>query len=196
MANYSASSDMDLIGFVKAGDQAAFHEIYNRYAPKVFYQMNQMLRDREAAQDLVQELFITLWSRVAYLRPDTKLGAYLYIAAQNSVFKQIQKGKLKNDFLVSLAKFTEELDLAGDELLMEKELEQLIDAAIEKLPPKMKQVFELSRKENLSYQEIAQQLNISTQTVKNQVSTALRILREDLGPNATAGLLFITMLPK
>lgn len=55
------------------------------------------------------------------------------------MFKQIQKGKLENDFLVSLAKFTEELDFGGDELLMEKELEQLIDAAIEKLPLKMEQ---------------------------------------------------------
>lgn len=179
---------------MKQGDHAAFNEIYKRHSPKVFYQVNQMLRDQEAAKDLVQELFITIWTKARNIKEDTRLGGYLYIAAQNRVFKLIQQGKLKDDYLQSLAEFTAEMSFDASQPHDERELQALIDMEINKLPAKMKQVFELSRKEHLSYHEIAQQLDISDNTVRKQVSNALKILRDKLAPHAPEAMIFMMLL--
>lgn len=196
MNAYNTYSDQELVALMKQGDHAAFNEVYDRYAKKLYYQINKMLRDEDAAKDLVQELFITVWNKAANIREDAKLGGYLYIAAQNSVFKYIEKGKSKHDFMQSLASFLTELDNSGTERLEEKELSMLIDKAIAALPVKMREIFELSRKEEMSYQEIADQLQISTQTVKNQVSSALKILREKTGPNIAIAVFVAGFLDK
>lgn len=196
MAAYSTYTDQELIVLLKLRDHAAFTAIYDRYAPKVFYQVNQMLRDEEVSKDLVQELFVNIWSRADHIKAEGKLGGYLFIAAQNTVFKYIQRSKLKDSYLKSLAEFSTELSNSTVELLDEKELHSLMDGYIKELPPKMREVFELSRNQDLSYQEIAAQLAISEQTVKNQVSSALKILRGKMAPHATGAIIIMTLLPK
>lgn len=194
MINHSSLSDTELVSLLKKEDYAAFNEIYKRYSPKILYQVNQMLRDTEATKDLVQELFLTIWSKSANIKLESSLGGYLYIAAQNGVFKYIQRGKFQNDYLKSLAEFSTGLMENTSETIDEKDLHALIDEEIGKLPPKMKQVFELSRKEHLSYQEIASQLEISEHTVRNQISNALKILREKLGDHIPASAIIIALL--
>jgi RNA polymerase sigma-70 factor (ECF subfamily) len=196
MAAYRTYSDQELIALLKQGDHAAFTAIYDRYSPKIFYQVNQMLRDAEVSKDLVQELFITIWSKAEHIKAEAKLGGYLYIAAQNSVFKYIQRGKLQDNYLRSLAEFSTELNNTTADQLDEKELHVLIDQCIKELPPKMREVFELSRMQELSYHEIAAQLNLSEQTVKNQVSNALRILRGKVAPHAPTAMIIMALLPK
>ena len=138
MAVYSSHTDQELVALIKQGDHAAFKEVYDRYSPKVFYQVNQMLRDPEIAKDITQELFITVWSKAGNIREDVKLGGYLYIAAQNSVFKYIQRSKLQGDYVQSLAEFSTQLRDTTTESLDEKELHKLIDLHISKLPSKMR----------------------------------------------------------
>ena len=196
MAAYSAHTDQELVALIKQGDHAAFTEVYDRFSPKIFYQVNQMLRDPEVAKDITQELFITVWSKAVNIRDDVKLGGYLYVAAQNSVFKYIQRSKLQGDYLQSLAEFSSQLRDTTTESIDEKELHKLIDLHISKLPPKMREIFELSRVEELSYREIAVQLDISEQTVKNQVSSALKILREKVAPHASSAMFIIAMLKR
>jgi RNA polymerase sigma-70 factor (ECF subfamily) len=196
MAAYNELSDQELVALLKQGNHAAFTAIYDRYAPKVFYQVNQMLRDSEVSKDLVQELFIVIWSKAAHIKSEAKLGGYLYIAAQNSVFKYIQRSKLQDNYLRSLAEFSTELSNSTIELLNEKELRGRLDQYIEELPPKMREVFELSRKQEMPYHEIAAQLAISEQTVKNQVSSALKILRAKMAPHASGAMVIMALLPR
>lgn len=196
MTAYSAYTDQELVALLKRGDHVAFTTIYDRYARKVFYQVNQMIRDTEVSKDLVQELFITIWSKAVHIKAEATLGGYLYIAAQNTVFKYIQRSKLQNNYLKSLAEFSSELSNHTVELLDEKELHLLIDQFINELPPKMREVFELSRNQGMSYHEIAAQLAISEQTVKNQVSSALKILRGKIAPHASGSMIIIALLPK
>lgn len=196
MANYSSYTDAELIAFLKQGDHAAFTAIYDRYASKIFYQVNQMLRDPEVAKDLVQDLFITVWSKARHIKAEAKLGGYLYVAAQNTVFKYIQRSKVQDNYLKSLAEFSTELSNNTAEQLDEKELHTLIERSIQELPPKMREVFELSRMQELSYHEIAVQLAISEQTVKNQVSSALKILRGKVATHAPATMIIMALLPK
>lgn len=192
MARYNSYSEQALIGLLKAGDREAFAEIYDRYGMMIYYKVNQMLRDEESAKDLVQDLFMNLWAKPGQIKEQANLAGYLYIASRNRVFNLIEKGKTRSDYLSSISRYAKETSTETMDKLDEKELMGIIALEIAKLPVKMRQVFELSRLENLSHKEIAQQLGISEKTVKTQVHNALDILKTKLkvyGPGGVAILL-------
>jgi RNA polymerase sigma-70 factor (family 1) len=196
MEIYKNLSDAELVVLLKEMDHAAFTEIYNRYAVLMFYKVNQMLRDMETSQDLIQDLFVAMWNKPALIQADNNLSGYLYISARNSVLKHIQRNKLKNDYLSSLAGFMTEISLETLHDIAEKDLAGIVQREIDQLPAKMKQVFEMSRKENLSHAEIADKLGISPQTVKKQVNNALRILRVKLSVYAPVALVCLELAKK
>lgn len=186
--------DHQLLDLLKARDELAFTEIYNRYAPKVLYQIRQMLREEDVAQDLTQELFITIWNKSANIRAGANLAGYIYVAAQNSVLTYMRNGKFKNDFLTSLASYHDQIaEELGDELDVEK-MHTLVLQEIQNLPPKMKVIFELSRRPELSYKDIAKQLGIAENTVKKQVSNALQIIRNNARKHGPSGLVLMALL--
>jgi len=194
MAAYSAYTDQELVAFLKQGDHLAFTEIYDRYWTVLYLHGRKMLRDDEEAKDIVQELFSQLWNKAAELDFNVSLSSYLYKATRNKVFNYIAHKKVINDYQASLVQFMEEGELTTDELLREKELAALIEKEIALLPPKMREVFELSRKQHLSYKEIGEILGISDHTVKRQVSNALAILRTKLG--VSAGIIYFLLSNK
>lgn len=194
MNTYNGYADNELLELLKAGDETAFNEIYNRYAPKIFYQVSQMLREQEVAKDLTQELFITIWNKCDNIRVGGNLAGYLYVAAQNSVLLYMRRGKFNSNYLTSLATYHDQI---AEELEQGPDLEKmlaLVQREINNLPPKMKVIFELSRRPDLSYKDIAGQLGIAENTVKKQVSNALRIIRTTLGKYDSSGLLLIALM--
>lgn len=180
MSEYKAYSDQKLVALLKEGKQAAFTEIYDRYWASMYMHVYKMLRDKEEAKDLLQDMFSLLWIKSSELKVETKLSGHLYISARNRVFNLIQKNKVKSDYLSSVAAFLSEAGTETIEKLNEKDLINAIEAEIQNLPTKMREIFELSRKENLTHKEIAEKLNLSDQTVRKQVQNALRILRPKL----------------
>lgn len=193
MKGLSEASERELLLLLKERNHVAFTEIYNRYSLPVLYQLNQMLREKESARDLLQDIFVALWNKPENLHPDGNLKAYLYVAARNRVFDLIEKGKVKNDYLSAVAQYATEVSLVTLNELDERELCRVIQKEIDALPPKMKEVFELSRKENLSHLEIAGKLGISDKTVKKQINKALHVLRGKVGPYTTTGLIVISV---
>jgi len=101
----------------------------------------------------------------------------LYSAVRNRIFNIIWHKKFENRYVASLQRIIDAGVMMTDEVVREKELAALIEREIEQLPEKMREVFRLSRKEHLSYKEIAEELKIGESTVKKQVSNALKILR-------------------
>lgn len=190
---YSEFTDSELVRLVKDRNHEAFAEIYNRYAVLMFYKVNQMLRDEEPSKDLVQDLFVALWDKPELIQEDNNLAGYLYIGARNRVLKFIQRNKLKNDHIASLAKYASEISLETIQDIDERELKIIVQREIDNLPPKMKLIFEMSRKDNLSHAEIAGKLGLSDQTVKKQVNNALKILRSKLALYAPFGLVIIEL---
>jgi len=194
MVAYDAFTDQQLLDFLKQGDQKAFNEIYDRYAPKVYYQVNQMLRDEESSKDVVQDLFVTIWDKCRNIKTEGNLAGYLYIAAQNNVLKFMRKGRLKSDYLNSLAQFQNEIiEEQGPAYDMEI-LYDLVEREISQLPAKMKMIFELSRQRDLSYKDIAAQLGIAENTVRKQVSNALKIIRTNVDKHGHTGLILLTLM--
>jgi RNA polymerase sigma-70 factor (family 1) len=185
VANYSLYTDQELVSRLKRGDPAAYTEIYGRYERLLFIHAYKRLQNREEARDIVQDLFIVLWARQGQLDLTSSLRAYLYTAIRNRIFDLIARQKLESDYVLSLQRFIDAGDYSTDHRLRINQLNAIIEKEVAQLPPKMREVFELSRNEHLSHREIAQRLDIAEQTVKKQVQNALKVLKVKLGPLLT-----------
>lgn len=180
MARYTDYSDTQLLGLMSEDDSQAFAQLYQRYKGVLFVHAYRMLRNYEESKDILQELFTTFWIKRSEIVLTSTLSAYLYGALRNRVFDTIAHRKVQQKYISSLAEFIEEGQCITDQQVREHELAALIEKEVSLLPPKMRRVFELSRNQHLSYQEIADELQISDKTVKKQVNNALNILREKL----------------
>ncbi|WP_313533135.1 RNA polymerase sigma factor [Sphingobacterium athyrii] len=187
-------SDSELVSLLKHGDREAFAEIYDRYSMMIYYKVNQMLRDENASKDLVQDLFTSIWEKCDLIRDNVGISSYLYVAARNRVLNYIQRGKTKSDYLTEIGKYSLQVNDETLEKIDEKDLMLLLTSEIARLPAKMREVFELSRLEDLSHREIAERLNLSESTVKKQVQNALKILKVRLSNYNSLGILLLIFL--
>lgn len=172
--------DNQLFREFQHGDTAAYGEIYRRFSAVLYQHACRMLENDADAQDVVQEVFANLWTKGAALKINGSLGAYLYVSTRNRVLNLISSQRSYQHHLDSLRQFISETDTSTIEQLNEKELISCIEKEVSLLPAKMREVFELSRKATLSHREIAEHLDLSPDTVKKQVSNAVRILKHKL----------------
>ncbi|MDN5285397.1 MAG: hypothetical protein JWR38_1671 [Mucilaginibacter sp.] len=150
----------------------AYNEIYRRYFYLTYTHDYKKLRDKEQAKNVVQDVFTSLWFKRETNLPNSSLGGYLYTAVCYKIFDLFAHQEVESKYVESLKDYLSTHSSAPtDHLIREKQLQAYIEKEIDALPPKMKQIFLLSRKENLSHQEIATQLDISTNNVSKQVMT-------------------------
>jgi RNA polymerase sigma-70 factor (family 1) len=179
--SYQSYSDNVLIALVKSGDIDAFTEIHNRYYVKLYSHAYKRLPDREEVKDILQELFVSVWNNRETIELKVALPAYLYTAVRNRILNAYKHEKVKTDYLAAFQNFLDNhTEPVADEQLRLKELTTMIEAEVSEFPPQMRRVFEMSRNEALSHQEIADELNISTLTVRKHVQNSLKILRAKL----------------
>lgn len=181
MADYGKFSDSELTDLLKSDDRAAFTEIYDRYKRLLFLNAYNKLRNQQEAEDVIHEIFASLWSRRLTLTFSGHLAGYLYTSVRNRVLDHYSQQHKESVYIQSLQKFIDEGESVTDYLVRENEMNAMIDREIALLPKKMREVFELSRKAELSHKEIADKLNISEQTVRKHVQHALKTLRVKLG---------------
>ncbi|WP_353184651.1 RNA polymerase sigma-70 factor [Parapedobacter lycopersici] len=171
-------SDQELVVLLQRGDAAAFTTVFHRYYGLLFIHAYKKLRDAEQAKDVVQELFTTLWVRRERLSlTNDNLAVYLYTAVRNRILDVIARQQVREKYIQSLQGFIDREQTGTDYRVRSLDLAALIEAEISALPPKMREVFEMSRYENLSHKEIAEKLELSELTVRTHVKKALRILR-------------------
>jgi RNA polymerase sigma-70 factor (ECF subfamily) len=163
--------------------EASFEAAFKQFYTPLYRIVYPILKNKDTSEDVVQDLFVRLWNKRATISISSSLKSYLYRAAINSAFDHLEKYKrevymgdmpLKNEPIIS---GSTEAYIAG------KETEAYISLAMEKLPPACRTVFLMSREEEMSYQEIADSLQISIKTVENQIGKALKILRAELKPH-------------
>lgn len=170
-------SDQELVEFLKKDSEKTFKVIYQRYAPKLYYAAYNLLRNKEVCEDLVQELFTDLWVKRNQLEI-LQLKSYLYRSITNKALMVIRSGKV----ILSLETVEMLIDeYATDDRVIDKEMRANLDKGISSLPEKCREVFILSRNEQLTHKEIATHLNISVKTVENHLTKALKHLRASLG---------------
>lgn len=171
-------TDADVLGRLKAGRQDAFESIFKSYYPQLVGVAESMLRERAAAEDVVQDVMVELWRRRENMDVATSLRAYLFRAVRNRALNQLRHQKVAPRAdpgaaeLVSIP--------ATDRDFETREINRALRAAVAGLPDRCREVFELSRIQRLSYAEIATALDISVKTVEAQMGKALRVLREAL----------------
>jgi RNA polymerase sigma-70 factor (family 1) len=183
MSVYSAYSDQELTALMQEGDRTAYTEVYNRYWALLFRHGRKMLQDENEALDVVQDVFTMLWTKARELEVNVSLSSFLYSAVRNQILNMIKHSKIRDRYLNSIELFLDKGAFVTDDQVRYKEFAETIEAEIAKLPPKMRQVFEMSRKLGLSYNQIAVELNISDETVRKQMHRALKQLRLKLGPH-------------
>lgn len=177
MTSLTNYSEAELIALMKKGRREAFNEIYDRYWLKLYVAAFKRLKSKDDAKDIVQDLFISLWMKRDTLTINSSLSSYLFTAVKYKVINHIQANQVKKNHLNSLTDAVVDYDNSTHEQISRNDLEVFIESKVARLSPKVKEVFQLSRKENLSINEIAERLHTSDQTVKNQLSKALKILR-------------------
>lgn len=176
MSNYRSLTDNELLGLIQSGDKYAFEEVYERFNGLLYIYACKLVSDREDARDIVQEIFVYLWSN-PNIKIKSQLSAYLYTAVRYKVFDWLDKNKSKSNYLLSLENFVEQGNCITDDYIREREFASIIEKEVSLLPPKMRQIFEMSRQQHLSQKEIAELLHLSDKTVKKQMSNALKVLR-------------------
>lgn len=181
MITYDSLADAELTNLLKSNDTVAFTELYNRYKGILYIYACKITKDDDIAEDLIQELFINLWDKRETINFTSSISSYLYSAVRYKFFDLVDKQKVRADYVQAFQLFLDKGEYLTDNYITEKELAATIEKEIANLPAKMREVFLLSRKENLSNKEIAERLDISEKTVKNQLSTALKTLKVKLG---------------
>jgi RNA polymerase sigma-70 factor (ECF subfamily) len=157
-------------------DKVAFEALFRKFFPALMAFSLKYLPDEDDAREVVHNVFINLWDKRASLDASQSLKSYLFTAVHNRSLNVLRdRKKFSDDDLPELS--SEE---NVHEQLESMELEERINEAISGLPEKCRQIFELNRFDGLKYGEIADQLGISVKTVENQMSKALKILREKL----------------
>jgi RNA polymerase sigma-70 factor (family 1) len=183
METYSRFTDEQLAGLLRSGDKYAYTEIYDRYKVPLFSFTYRRLEDVAESEDVVAELFLSLWDKHANFNLTGSLASYLFTATKNRVIKVITHKKVENRYIDSFREYLEVGIDNTDHLVRNKELTTIIDTEVALLPIKMRQVFQLSRQTNLSRKEIAAELGLSEETVKSHMHHALKSLKARLGAN-------------
>lgn len=177
MTDYKKKSDDELLQYIKDGNQNAYAEIYRRYSEVLFRHAVRLLQDRSEAEDVIQEVFLMIWEKRNKIFLANSLSSYLYNTVRNRIFNHLTHQKVIVKYLDSIREFIKNGHYSTDETIREKELTIIIEKEIAALPPKMREIFLLSREEDLSYKDIGRQLHISDKTVKQQVYNAVKILK-------------------
>lgn len=182
--NYSVLSihlpytDNELLQQLAEGNEEAFKQFYNQHWNRIYSLALAYLKSATQAQDIVQEVFIKVWTRRGQLKNVEKPEAFVYIMGRNEVVNALKKK-------VTLASIDEQQnDYLPDDYLLPhqavdlKEMQEKINRAIDTLPPQQKLIFKLSREEGLNHEQIADRLGIERATVKNHIVRALNTLRQ------------------
>ncbi|MET3877341.1 RNA polymerase sigma-70 factor [Chitinophaga sp. OAE865] len=176
MPESSLHTEKDIFQQIANGDHDAFTRLADQYWNNLYGQAMAYLKDSHKAQDVVQEVFLTIWKNRSSLPDIERPQHYLYTMAKNRILSEFRK-KLMIPIPDDVEQLQPATDLPADERLATKQLRELVQAAVNQMPPQRRAVFELSRQEGLKYEEIAARLGISRETVKGHMIKALAQVR-------------------
>ena len=180
MISYDLYTDNELTTLLQQGNESAFAELYNRYWLELYDTAYHRLKNKEQIEDIIQDVFEKLWIRRAELHIENA-QAYLHTAIRFRIFNYAERNAAHESFFEpfeSIA-FT---PAGADEKILEKELIDLLNAYIESLPKKRRNIFLLRIRHNLTTKEIASRLKVSQKTVQNQLGTTMQNLYTRIAP--------------
>ena len=190
--NNSAIPDPEKQLFIQVsnGDEKAFEALFNTFLPKIYPLIIKFTKSEPAAQEIIQETFIRVWLSRDKLSEIANPGGWLFKVASNECYSYLRKSMLNNKFFNPITIEPDPINTTHESFAL-KELNLLIDKAINELPAQRKKIYRMSRDEGKTIPEIAAILNISPNTVKNALVAALKFIREYL---VKYGIIFLLAL--
>jgi RNA polymerase sigma-70 factor (family 1) len=178
------SEEKAILRQFKVGDVAAFDTIYHKYSKKLYNFTYKLIKDYDTGVEIVQDVFVTLWERHEQVNTELNFNNYIFTITYNSIRKHFRNKSIETKVKDYLLTSSSEHIANTDGGIIYKELLDLANKTIEKLPPKRKMVYKLSRQEGMRVKEIATHLNISTRTAENHLAKALKFLERELAGSA------------
>lgn len=167
----------DILTIAQTDKRKAFEMAFCKYWEQLYRHAYRKTHCEDIAKDLVQDVFTCLWNNHDKLACHDKLLSYLYVVLRNKILKLYEKDEVRLRYAYFESSKTEPVEPSVHCLLLGKELEYIIAEEVEKMPTRMKEIYILKKENQFSIKEIAEELSISTQTVKNQLHNALDRLR-------------------
>lgn len=188
------TTDPEIVNAIRQGDEAAFERTFRQYYDRLCNYANSLLKEADEAEEVVQTVFLTIWEKRGDLEITLSLKSYLYRAVHNHCLNRFKHAAVREVHRDYTENFLAQSYESVTEVIHANELEQRIEAAVSSLPEQCQIAFRMSRFEELKYQEIADQLDISIKTVENQIGKALKILRSALADYLPVLLLIVYAL--
>ena len=166
---------------MKAGDRESFNQVFRHYYSPMVRFCIRYVADADIASEIVQDLFVKLWSNREKISFNTSFESYMLTSVRNSAITYINKERAHNE--AHLRVFSEESDNTDpSETLQSNNLEESYRQILKDMPDKRREVFLASRYDGLKYSEIAEKLGISQKTVEAQMTAAIKQLKDGLKP--------------
>lgn len=180
MHNYDTLDDWELTDLLKSSNRYAFTEIYNRYWKRLFAIAANKINDLDEAEEIVQDIFVSLWNRRESLCITSTLGSYLAVSIKYRVIKTFEKHGHAQKYSAYSKDVISIIDNSTEEWMEFEELKARLSEFVAELPQKCQLVFRLSRESGFSQKRIAAELDISEKTVEAHLTKALKTLRARL----------------
>ncbi|HEX9826741.1 MAG TPA: RNA polymerase sigma-70 factor [Flavobacteriaceae bacterium] len=173
---------------LKSGNEKAFQKLFDTYRNVLYKYSYSMVGTKPYAEEIVQDVFLKVWLKRETLNPELSFKSFLFTITRNKTITFLKRAakseKIREEIFYNSQKFANTTDLH----IREKEVDNIKKEALDLLPPRRRLIFEMSRNEGKSYEEIATELGISQNTVRNQMSMALETLRDFLLKNKDIAL--------
>lgn len=194
ISNYTHYTDLELLQLVQQQDEHAFAVLYERHYLPLCRKAFQRIPSTPKVEEIVQDVFVTLWSKAPSLNTDSHVKGYLYATLKNKILHQLRMEYTRSFYMEKLK------NLVGDQAenrsllaIYAQETEEYIHRIVTTLSPQCREAFILSRFEGLSYKEIAERMQLSVNTVEKHVAKALRILRSKLTSYSNISLILLAV---
>jgi RNA polymerase sigma-70 factor (ECF subfamily) len=172
-------TDLELFNEIKKSNEKAFEILFDKYYRQLCSFCDYFVKDSCLSEELVADVFATIWIKRHVINVEYNLKNYLYIIAKNNSLAYLRKNKIETFPINNEIKNSRVSSCSPDGNMLQSDKEMNISHILDILPPKSRKVFELHKFEGFKYKEIADLLNISTKTVENHLGKALKILREN-----------------
>lgn len=180
MRKYNKYGDEELVELLRTHDKKAFTELYERYWERLFHTAAHALENKQEAEECVQDIFFSLWSRRETIVLKYAIHTYLSVAVKYSIIDIMKKRKKDRQYTKERLPFIDIVAPSAESSLLEKELWERLERTIELLPEKCKIIYKMSREEGKTHDQIAKELNISKKTVNNHLVRSLKDIKNTI----------------
>ena len=190
------SEDRENVGLLRSGDISAFSALFKKYSERLYAFALSIAKEPYIAEEITQQVFLKVWEKRMQIDEYLSFKSFLFSITYSETISWLRKDTAEKR---KISRWGENSFFESDEtthIVEFNNIESLANGIIDSLPEKRKEIFKLSREQGYSYKEIAQKLGLSVKTVENQVSAALKTIREKLGEDQIISVLYYFLITK